>query len=274
MASSQYASGIYCIENIANGRKYVGSALTIANRWKQHRRQLVENRHHSRFLQRAWNKYGELSFSFKVLLYCDKQNLLTYEQTLIDAWHPDYNICPTAGSQLGYRHSPQSRRRMSESNNRTGNPGYRHTEKSKIQIAENRKGKGGGPRSPERCAKISAALRGRPVSQEIRAMISKALTGRKQSAETIEKRALKLRGSKMPEGFAERASLRMKGMKFSPAHCMSIGKSKAKLTDQQVIEVRMRRENGELRKSLCNAFGISLCSLTKILNHTAYKWVT
>ena len=170
-------SGIYAIECKANGRRYIGSAVNIAKRWKEHRRGLDNGAHHSRFLMREWNKRGSDAFIFSVLLYCSKENLLMYEQALLDAFKPAYNTNPTAGSMQGFRHREESRQRMSASNNRTGNPGYRHTEESKKKISENRKGKGGGPRSAERIEKIRAALKGRIITAEQRAMISKTLTG-------------------------------------------------------------------------------------------------
>lgn len=172
-------SGVYCIENKVNGRSYVGSAVDIAKRWKEHLRQLREGRHHSRFMQRCWDKYGEAAFSFRILLFCAREHVLMYEQILLDAWKPEYNTSPTAGSQLGYRHSEESRARMSEARRKDFSPmtGKSHTEETKRRISESRKGKGGGPRSPDRLAKISKALKGRVVTKEMRERISKTLTG-------------------------------------------------------------------------------------------------
>ena len=60
-------SGIYTITNIANGHRYVGSAVDMGRRWSQHKGSLLSNRHHSIYLQRAWNKHGENTFEFEVL---------------------------------------------------------------------------------------------------------------------------------------------------------------------------------------------------------------
>lgn len=173
-------TGVYLIENIANGRRYVGSSVTLKKRWKEHQRGLLENKHHSRFLQRAWNKYGPLFFRFTVVAYCSRSDLLFYEQRLIDGLNPDYNTSPIAGSQLGYRHSEETRAKLRAARARNGfSPmkGRKHTPETLKKISEGRKGKGGGPRSPERLAKISAALKGRPVTTEMRERISKTLTG-------------------------------------------------------------------------------------------------
>lgn len=170
-------TGIYCITDMQSGRFYVGSAVSIKKRWREHRNGLKRGQHHSQFMQRTYRARPD-AFAFQVLLYCTPENLLMYEQRFLDAWNPEFNTNPTAGSMLGYRHGDETRRKMSESNNRTGNPGYSHTPESKARISRNRSGKGGGYRSPERCARISAALKGRVIPQEVRDRISETLTGR------------------------------------------------------------------------------------------------
>src|SRR5690606_28209515 len=138
---------------LANGRGYVGSAVSLKKRWREHRRQLQDGRHHSRFLQRAWNKYGPLFFRFQVIAYCDRDNLLFYEQRLIDGLKPDYNTSPTAGSQLGYRHTAETRQKMSVSRRRNPSSprkGMTHTAEAKAKISENRKGKGNSGWTQER----------------------------------------------------------------------------------------------------------------------------
>lgn len=172
------ASGVYCIENIASGRRYIGSAVDIHKRWKEHRRQLRDGHHHSKFMQRCWNKYGEAAFAFRILLFCAREHVLMYEQTLLDAWKPEYNTSPTAGSQLGYRHSEETRSKLSDAAKRTKNfTGCRHSEESKARISESRKGKGLGPQSEERRRKIGAAHKGKVIPQEMRDRISKKLSG-------------------------------------------------------------------------------------------------
>jgi group I intron endonuclease len=267
------ASGIYCIEHVASGRIYVGSAVDISRRWKEHRRRLDAGDHHSKFLQRSWEKHGAGSFLFRIVLLCDRPNLLWYEQALIDAWKPKYNSAPTAGSQLGFRHRLESRRKMSASNNRTGNPGYVHTEESKRRISQNRRGKGGGPMAAERRAKIGAAHKGRVITPEQRARIAATLTGRKQSRETVEKRALKLRGRKMPAGFARATADRMRGKKLPPGTVLKIARSKAKLTDEQVRSVRTALSSGEKQKTLALHFKVDQSVISTIKTRTAYGWV-
>lgn len=49
-------TGIYQIRNTANGKRYVGSAVKFAQRWRQHAHLLRKRKHHSRILQNAWKQ--------------------------------------------------------------------------------------------------------------------------------------------------------------------------------------------------------------------------
>lgn len=269
-----HAGGIYEIRNTVNGKRYVGSAKTFGNRWRVHVQSLRRGDHHSRALQRAWEKYTPAAFQFNKLLICSEENLILYEQAAIDAFKPEYNCAPRAGSQAGFKFSEHSRAKMAEAARKTRNfTGRRHSDFSKAKISASRKGKGGGPMTEDRRAKIGAAHKGRVISKEHRAKISATLTGHTQTAEQIEKRAQKLRGRKMPPGFSEATSARLKGSKLPPSHCENIGKSKAKLSDQQVRDIRTLRAQGRTRKSLAEQFDIDPASITHIVARTSYAWV-
>lgn len=58
---------IYKIVNTTNGKFYVGSTTNTRERFRTHRNRLRSNRHHSKHLQAAWNKYGEQIFVFMVI---------------------------------------------------------------------------------------------------------------------------------------------------------------------------------------------------------------
>jgi group I intron endonuclease len=230
--------------------------------------------HHSRALQRAWLRYTPRAFQFNKLLACSKENLIMYEQIFIDALQPEYNCAPRAGSNLGLKMSVESRAKLSEAAKRTRNfTGKTHSAESRSKISASRSGKGGGPMSQERKDKIGAAHKGRVITHEQRAKISATLMGHKQSAEQIEKRVQKLRGRKMPSGFSEAASKRMTGVKLSLSHAENIGRSKAKLSDGQVREIRARRAAGESRKSLAEEFCIDAASITNLVARVSYAWV-
>ncbi len=107
---------VYKICNIVNNKCYIGSTCHhrgFTHRWSQHKRALFKNKHHSLYLQRAWNKYGESSFVFEILLYCDPTNCLMYEQLAMDYYQSAYNIAQVAGSPIGTKHTKQSKLNMS-----------------------------------------------------------------------------------------------------------------------------------------------------------------
>jgi group I intron endonuclease len=173
------AAGVYEIANTVNGRRYIGSSVNLEKRFGDHRRQLKDGHHHSRFLQRAWGKYGADAFVFRPLILCSPETLVFYEQRFIDGLRPDYNSAPNAGSQLGFKHSDATRAKLSASAKRTKNfTGHRHSQDTKRAISIAKIGRRYGPQSAERRAKIGDAHRGRPRSAEYRAKISASLIGR------------------------------------------------------------------------------------------------
>jgi len=94
-------TGIYKIVNRSNGHYYVGSSKDIMFRWRRHRRALASGRHHSRRLQRAWNKYGEQRFDFQIIERLSAADLLDVEQRYLDIAKTEpkitYNVSFLAG---------------------------------------------------------------------------------------------------------------------------------------------------------------------------------
>jgi len=84
--------GIYCLVNVQNGKKYIGSSLNISQRLYKHRSLLRNNKHENAYLQNAWNKYGEQYFIYSILEFCNKNNLSEREQLWINSCNPEYNI--------------------------------------------------------------------------------------------------------------------------------------------------------------------------------------
>lgn len=170
-------SGIYAIINVVNGKCYVGSAVNLERRWREHRRQLKSGAHPNRYLQSAWLKYGEGSFEFSVLMDCSHERLIEEEQKAMDRMAPEYNLSPTAGSTLGFKFSEESRAKLSRS----------------------MMGKGRGvARDPALVAKTAEAHRGKVRPPETGRKISEKLKGRQRDPAHVEAAASKLRGRKRP----------------------------------------------------------------------------
>jgi len=91
------APGIYALMNNANGMWYIGSSCKLRKRANEHISDLRANRHGNRHLQRAFAKYGEDTFKFLLVEYCDKSALIQREQYWIDRLKPQFNIVQIAG---------------------------------------------------------------------------------------------------------------------------------------------------------------------------------
>ena len=134
-------SGIYKITNILDNKCYIGSSSTIINRLIRHKKDLKANKHHSIHLQRVYNKHGNSIFQYEILLYCDNKDLLFYEQRAINTYKPEYNMCKLAQSCLGFKHTKETKEKMSISG------------KGRVFSEEHK-------------AKISAALKANRATQE------------------------------------------------------------------------------------------------------------
>lgn len=184
-------SGVYQILNITNGHKYIGSAVDIYFRWLLHIRQLHNHKHHSIYLQRAWDKYGESCFMFQSIELCDPNDLLCREQYYMDTLSPEYNILRKAGSVLGLRHSAESKMKMA-----LAKMGKKASPEALINmsIASKRK-----IITPETREKMAAKLRGKPLSDAHRAKMSVAQKGRICYPSTREKLSVANKGKVLSE---------------------------------------------------------------------------
>lgn len=83
--------GIYCIKNKINNKLYVGSSSNLQSRKNFHFNSLKDNKHHSKKLQRAYNKYGINNFNYTILENCEKNNLEILEKEWINYFNSYYN---------------------------------------------------------------------------------------------------------------------------------------------------------------------------------------
>jgi group I intron endonuclease len=107
--------GIYQIQNLVNGKVYIGSSINLDARRRNHFNDLKKNKHSNIKLQRAYNIHGQENFEFSVIEYVESINLLQIEQWHIDtcdAVNSGYNICKIAGNTLGKKHSKETKRKL------------------------------------------------------------------------------------------------------------------------------------------------------------------
>jgi group I intron endonuclease len=123
-------SGVYCILNKTNGKRYVGSSVHIRKRWIAHIRELRAGTHYNPYLQASWNKHGEQAFRFVVLCRCLPEDCIEFEQEHIDKYQSandklGYNICLIANSPRGVVRSKKVRANMRiGARKRMSNPEY------------------------------------------------------------------------------------------------------------------------------------------------------
>lgn len=96
-------TGVYCIKNMVNGKKYIGSSINIEERWASHKRALKNGTHHSPHLQYAWDKYGKENFDFYIIEECSDLERVDREQFYIDLYESynhdkGYNISKSAAT--------------------------------------------------------------------------------------------------------------------------------------------------------------------------------
>ena len=72
-------TGVYCIENLENHKKYYGSAVDIYERISEHKRDLRKGIHCNSPLQNSYNEHGEENFSFKPFVIINYEDITEEE---------------------------------------------------------------------------------------------------------------------------------------------------------------------------------------------------
>lgn len=161
-------TGVYAIINKITNDCYIGSASSetwgIEYRWNTHRYRLRHNKGTSPILQNAWNKYGELSFEFVILQYCESKNCIKAEQSFIDILKPKYNVRKIAESNIGFKHSNETRKKIGAY--------WKGRKRSEENVNKLRQAKLGTKHSEESKRKMSNSAKGRIVSLETRQKLS------------------------------------------------------------------------------------------------------
>jgi group I intron endonuclease len=191
-------SGIYKIQSVVHPERiYIGSAVSVNNRWNCHLCNLKLKKHSNKKLQNHYNKYGESDLQFSLLLGCDKKDLIKNEQYFIDSYNPYFNICKKAESRLGVRGQipwNKGKKRLQIPWNKGKKTGLIPWNKDKKM-------------TPEYCKIASESHKGIHPSKEQSEKQSKSLlkyyqfhpswmTGKKDSLETRKKKSEKALGNK------------------------------------------------------------------------------
>jgi group I intron endonuclease len=254
---------VYEIVNIVNQKCYVGSSHNCRQRIICHLSSLRRGDHHSRYLQRSWDKYGEKAFTVNILAEPPLDELLQKEQYYLDSLKPEYNSSPTAGSCMGYKMSAESRKRISD------------THKGRIKTPEHRK-------------KLSQSLMGRELSPESIEKMRKSLKGRtawnkgiSPSDATREKLRQHNLGKKHTLESRQKMSNSLKGRVITPEHARKISIAQqgeknhgAKLTTSEVIEIkRLLKEKSKTQKEIGDMFNVTRMAIAAISQGSSWRHV-
>lgn len=179
---------VYLIENLINGKKYVGiTTLDPEERFKSHIKASKAKKLNLCLIHKAIKKYGKEQFLLTTLEQCFQHELGEREIYWISKMKTFVNDYPNLGYNMtlggehsirGYHHTPETRTLIASAMSGEKNPffGKKHKESSLMAM--------------------KAKLVGRHMSQETKEKISASSRGKQVSNVTIEKIAAKNRGKK------------------------------------------------------------------------------
>ena len=180
-------TGVYCILNTIDGKRYVGQSCYMDKRRLRHFSDLVGGKHYNSHLQKAFIKYGRESFEWHILEEVPEEMLDIRERVWIEYYQSNnhqFGYNNETGGCLLKHHSEETRRKMSEARK---NPSV----ETRMRLSKAKKGKPSGHlgkhHSSEARRKISESLignsycLGKHFSDEGRRRMSEAHKGKSWS---------------------------------------------------------------------------------------------
>lgn len=257
--SSEYKdlSGVYRIICLDNGKQYFGETSNFGRRLGEHNYSLSRGEHRNPYLQEDYNKYGPDAFSFEVVSILDDRNEMDILEASMIADARSHELCynifdggrygsvsdPSFGEKASIRNKgmvvpPERRETMSDSAKKQ----WENEEYRELMINSAKKQW----ENPEYREKMLSVHKGKKLSEEQKALLRSVNVGRKATDETKMKMSLKRRGE---------------------------DNGRAKLTADQVIDMRARAAAGEDYKDLALEYSVSKSTASSIINYKTWKYI-
>jgi len=231
-------SGIYKITCNATNKMYIGSSINIQIRVGKHKKQLCKNTHHNKYLQNAWNKYGEENFKFETIETVVKEteelsNLLEARENYWISYYNSsnneigFNLYQYARKPLGYKYSKEIIQKRIERNKKYGTfwMGKKHTEETK--------------------RKISIGNKNKTLTDQTKNKLRLSKIGTKSAIETKEKISNATKGINNP---------------------------RAILNEEQVIQIRkMYKEKNMTIIEICKLFNVGWSAISNIVKYKSWR---
>lgn len=244
-------SGIYAIRNKENNKMYIGQSVNMGKRIQYHKTMLRNGKHFNPKLQNAFNKHGESRFEVVSMLECTKGELNQKEIEFIDKFNTTeegYNICEGGNGSTGRPMSVKTKAKISRANK-----GRVHSKESRQRksIAAKRMWK-----DPKHRKKIIKSRANNPdwgawnigtvKTDEEKEAISKKMMGRHITEEHKQK-----------------------------LHNLYKGENSltAKLTKEQVIEIRLRFLKGEKQFMIQEDYPVTRQTIYDIVRNRRWKHI-
>lgn len=126
-------TGVYSLVNLINGNTYIGSSINIEHRMKSYlNKAFLKSKNNSNSpIIKALSKYGPEHFAILIIQYADIEKLAELETYYIVNLKPYYNVLKYGYSSLGFKHTEETKKMLSElAKNRV------HSEKTKSLISK------------------------------------------------------------------------------------------------------------------------------------------
>lgn len=108
---------VYKILCEKNGKFYIGSTVNFQSRRRGHLHLLRKGRHHSKYMQRSFNKYGEENFSFFIIKdNINNKDLIDIEARHIKILKPGFNADMPLSTRRGSKQTDACKAKVSAAN--------------------------------------------------------------------------------------------------------------------------------------------------------------